>query len=43
MSTVNTIVEIIIAIFGIYYLIKKYNTLSCYHEPVRKAWADIDT
>lgn len=43
MSTVNTIVEIIIAIFVIYYLIKKYNTLSCYREPVRKAWADIDT
>lgn len=43
MSTVNTTVEIIIAIFVIYYLIKKYNTLSCYREPVRKAWADIDT
>lgn len=43
MSTVNTIVEIIIAIFVIYYLIKKYNTLSCYPEPVQKAWADIDT
>lgn len=43
MSTVKTVVEIIITIFVIYYLIQKYNILSRYCEPVRKAWADIDT
>lgn len=43
MDTLKIIIEVIIAIFVIRYIIKKYNTLSFYREPVRKTLADIDT
>lgn len=43
MDTLKIIVGVIIAVFVIRYIIKKYNTLSFYREPVRKTLADIDT
>lgn len=43
MDTLKIIVGVIIAVFIIRYIVKKYNTLSVYREPVRKTLADIDT